>query len=1095
MKRYGKVLFSFILVFSLLLAGLPNDALNGVFAETEKPVQLGVNGSGETRGYNTIEEAVNAIAAEVKENAANKNNTYEIYLTSDPFSMQIGFAMPEGDYTFPEVKRISFNGGIKQLSGGYYSREGILFTGNLTFSSEVEFFNVQLSRPRGLREEVSINASKVCISGDTIIGNYLDMHTDTAIRINCEKFYSCSAKEAEIIDAGNCGSVDELLAAFEAVGKKPGSGKVELVNTELNTDDCYAVERIHIREDITVSSHIKTWHRISTQDNEWQWSESGLDVISSAYVDGMNETAVTIDNLIMEYMKCRQVVAFYPYGDVAGKIVFGNISINEANSSVESVYLEVRTTFSGGHIEDKGDLYITGQVSGVSKINSTFDTLTGSGTFSDWRDYFTNEDGSHRFTCLHMEQEQVNAPKMSVSFFAEDVSADLKISKNESEYYIDFDAPVKDIFDYGDGVQCGDFIYRLGENTATPWLYVGESATMELPKQIEYENKTYNVNLSHAVSSLETNVEKMHLPSSYDGNGFTMTSFSHFGRVNDYLPGGKDASAFKEYIVDEDSLIFSTDEEGNLYSKNGSVLYSVPSAKTNYTFPETVSKIAEDAFANSHIKELVIPETVQIIEQSFKNMTELEKIVFSGSEAIDFRYYIDSFHNSIFINCGNAGTIVYGAESTGAANEALRAGFLYEPDASVYGTDKDVTFEALENLTIGNVDGEEGISAEDALVILKVVVGIQPNTLKIRKAADVNYSGEVSAEDALAVLKKVVGLINDFEDAVEGEDAYCRIHGHVYSNVKDATYEEEGEKKCSSCDAAVTIPKKDSAYRCSYVVTEPGENTTGSKIIYDLDTGATENITIEPLLGTMAPSKVWILADSIAAYHDKEGYERPLYGWGEVIGGYYTEDVEFVNKAKSSQSSKSYVGTQEYSAALGNGQTGIGQSDYVIISFGHNDHNSTGGTSRLTDPEAGSDVEGSFKWYLKNYYIDPVLAKGAVPFLMSPVCRCFYNSSGVFEEEEIHLKYAKAMKELVEEYENQGTRLYYIAAQEYTYKLYSGLTKAETMKYHGLGQPGWGEWYEDTTHYSKEGAAMISEYIVQSLQKLPLGLNEYLKNN
>lgn len=1090
MKRYGKGLFSFVLVFSLLLAGLPNDALNGVFAETEKSVQLGVNGSEETSGYDTIEQAVKAIETLVKENAANRNNSYEIYLTSDSASMASEFKMPEGDYTFPEVKRVSFIGGIKQLDGSNYTREFLTFTGNLTFSSEVEFLNVQLAR--GVHKEVSINAGKVCIGGDTIIGSHMDMHTDTAIRINCEKFYSCSAKEAEIIDAGNCGSVDELLAAFEAVGKN--HKKVELINTELNTDDCYAVGRIHIREDIAVSSHIKTWHTISTQGNEWQPTASGLDIISSAYADGMNETAVTVDNLIMEYMKCHEMIAFYPYGDVAGKIVVGNISINEANSSVESVDLEVNATFSGGHMADGGDLYITGQMSGISEINNRFNVVSGSGAFSDWRDYFTNEDGSHRFTCLHIEEEQVNAPRMRVSFYADDVSGDLKISRNESEYYIDFDTPIKDIFDYGDGVQCGDFIYELGENTATPWLYVGESTTMELPEQIEYDNKAYNVNLFYAISSLETNVERLHLPSSYNGNEFTMNSFGFLGKVNDYLPGGKDASAFKKYIVDGDSLLFVTDEEGNLYSKNGAVLYSVPPAKTGYTFPETVSKIAEDAFANSRIKELVIPGTVQIIEQSFTNMKELEKIVFSGSKPIDFRYDIDSFRNSIFTNCGNPGTIVYGAKSTGAGNEALRAGFLYEEDASVYGTDKDVTFEALENLTIGNVDGEEGISAEDALEILKVVVGLEHGGAKMKKAADVNFSGEVEAEDALCVLKKVVGLIDDFEEAVEGEDAYCKLHGHAYSNVKDAAYEEEGEKKCESCDAAMTIPKKDSAYVCSYVVTEPGENTPGRKILYDLDTGAIENITIEPLLGTIAPSKVWILGDSIAAYHDKEGYERPLYGWGEVIGSYYTGDVKFINKAKSSQSSKSYVNTQEYSAALGDGQSGIGQLDYVIISFGHNDHNSTGGTSRLTDPEAASDVEGSFKWYLKNYYIDPVLARGAVPFLMSPVCRCFYNSSGVFEEEEIHLKYAKAMKELVEEYENQGIRLYYIDAQEYTYKLYSGLTKAKAMKYHGLGQPSWGQWYEDTTHYSEAGAAMISEYIVQSLRKLPLGLNEYLKN-
>ena len=238
---------------------------------------------------------------------------------------------------------------------------------------------------------------------------------------------------------------------------------------------------------------------------------------------------------------------------------------------------------------------------------------------------------------------------------------------------------------------------------------------------------------------------------------------------------------------------------------------------------------------------------------------------------------------------------------------------------------------------------------------------------------------------------------------------------------------------------------------------------------------------------TPAPNpRLWIIGDSIAAYHAKDGYERPLYGWGEILPKYYSKDLKINNWAVSSQSSKSYLNEPNYRIAYAK----MVPEDYVIISFGHNDHNSTGGTSRLTDPYGGSDEEGSFKYYLKHYYIDPALEKGVTPILMTAVVRCFY-SNGVFEEEDIHLEYGRAMRELVEEYAAEGITVYLIDAQTYTYNLYASLTEEEAMLYHGLGQPSWKEWYKDTTHYSEKGARMITDFIVSELDKMPLSLNQY----
>lgn len=236
--------------------------------------------------------------------------------------------------------------------------------------------------------------------------------------------------------------------------------------------------------------------------------------------------------------------------------------------------------------------------------------------------------------------------------------------------------------------------------------------------------------------------------------------------------------------------------------------------------------------------------------------------------------------------------------------------------------------------------------------------------------------------------------------------------------------------------------------------------------------------------------KVWIIGDSIAAYHEKIASVRPLFGWGEIIGEYFTDDIRFYNMGISSQSTSSYYSIRRpiYDYAFNN----IGENDYVIISFGHNDHNAgkLEDFNRMTSPSDGSEIEYSFKWWLKNYYIDPVLEKGATPILMSAVVRCSYRVYA-FYEESLHLEYGKAMKELVEEYKEKGIEIYYINAQDYTYNLYSSISMDEAKLLHGQYGSESGNFF-DNTHYSEAGARMIAEYIISQFKLSDLSIKEYI---
>ena len=80
-----------------------------------------------------------------------------------------------------------------------------------------------------------------------------------------------------------------------------------------------------------------------------------------------------------------------------------------------------------------------------------------------------------------------------------------------------------------------------------------------------------------------------------------------------------------------------------------------------------------------------------------------------------------------------------------------------------YKDNKEVeVFMTITTLVIGDVDGDGFVNVNDALEILKIVVGLIELDDNAKKAADVNGDNVINVNDALDVLKKVVGLIDKF---------------------------------------------------------------------------------------------------------------------------------------------------------------------------------------------------------------------------------------------------------------------------------------------------------------------------------------------
>lgn len=228
--------------------------------------------------------------------------------------------------------------------------------------------------------------------------------------------------------------------------------------------------------------------------------------------------------------------------------------------------------------------------------------------------------------------------------------------------------------------------------------------------------------------------------------------------------------------------------------------------------------------------------------------------------------------------------------------------------------------------------------------------------------------------------------------------------------------------------------------------------------------------------------KIWIIGDSIASDHNDEDNLKenkiPVTGWGNVLQNMVSDDVTIENKARSGRSSQSYTRERDYKEV----KRGVQPGDYVFISFGHNDSKEDN-KGLFTDPAGDSATKGSFKNYLKEYYITPFTESGARIILASSVVRLTFDGDKLAEQG--HAAYATAMKELAEECKNEGLEVYFIDTHQITTDLYNELGEEKATKLHALlGQDP--NTTVDTTHYGPIGAVNMASTIAKELKALGL---------
>lgn len=193
---------------------------------------------------------------------------------------------------------------------------------------------------------------------------------------------------------------------------------------------------------------------------------------------------------------------------------------------------------------------------------------------------------------------------------------------------------------------------------------------------------------------------------------------------------------------------------------------------TDITLPNNLTKIDHGAFEGcSSLKEIHLPKNVtKLTDDAFKNCRSLESVTLSTSmKTIDWHVFFGCESLSKIIIPGSVewmkecdlgiyedktgeqrikGFTIVGFEGSVAHEFAQYHGFNFEP--------------INENGLFGDLDDDGKISANDALIALKITVGsVIPGQVQTF-AGDVSADGAIGADDALQILKFTVGKLKSF---------------------------------------------------------------------------------------------------------------------------------------------------------------------------------------------------------------------------------------------------------------------------------------------------------------------------------------------
>jgi lysophospholipase L1-like esterase len=213
---------------------------------------------------------------------------------------------------------------------------------------------------------------------------------------------------------------------------------------------------------------------------------------------------------------------------------------------------------------------------------------------------------------------------------------------------------------------------------------------------------------------------------------------------------------------------------------------------------------------------------------------------------------------------------------------------------------------------------------------------------------------------------------------------------------------------------------------------------------------------------------IFIAGDSTAA--TKQPDKKPETGWGERLPDFFTDQVEFDNKAANGRSSKSFINEGRLQQVA----EAIREGDFFFIQFGHNDEK--------PKDEVHTDPSTTYKDHLTQY-IEVAKKAGAHPVLLNSIHRRAFDEAGRIKDS--HGSYPSAVRELAAE-----LSVPFIDMTERSRKLLEETGEESSQAFFLWLQPGehpnYPEGVQDNTHFSEKGALEMARLVADGIRELQL---------
>ena len=233
---------------------------------------------------------------------------------------------------------------------------------------------------------------------------------------------------------------------------------------------------------------------------------------------------------------------------------------------------------------------------------------------------------------------------------------------------------------------------------------------------------------------------------------------------------------------------------------------------------------------------------------------------------------------------------------------------------------------------------------------------------------------------------------------------------------------------------------------------------------------------------------IFMIGDSTMANKKMDG-GNPERGWGMVLPGFFSEDVQIDNHAANGRSSKSFISEGRWEKVISK----VKKGDYVFIQFGHNDEKAD--STRHTDP--GTTFDDNLR-----RFVNETRAKGGIPVLFNSIVRRnFVQPKDASIAKDIrrtilfdtHGAYLDSPRNVAKE-----LGVTFIDLNRITHDLVQGLGPVESKKLFMFVEPNrvpaFPKGREDNTHFNIYGARTVAGLAVEAIGKEIPELAKYIRH-